>query len=264
VSVLADRQERLATESSQLATHGYCRFQVTEVADGDVHAAVEPLRQALDELPPDPYGRSRNRYRRYSQAVLLPWCSRLEWIPDLCDSSGAYTEYFQGDYNPEYPGSRRRFASLTPELKDDPTVQQLIWHDFQLTSWNDGQLVRPFNVGVHLVKLLATESGAPAFSSPDLLHQDGEPYTFVHLVARDNAVGATNVIAAPHCSGCRPEEVAPSFILDQFELHEPLDSYGIEDRAVSHYVSEVQRGREPRPGVRAALLIDYTPLAPTA
>lgn len=263
MSLLADRDERLCTESSQLATRGYCRFQVTELADGDVTGAVAGLQESLDALPSDPYGRSRNRYRRYSQAVLLPWCDQLEWIPDLCDSSGPYTEYFQGNYNPEYPGSRRRFASLTPELKSDPVVQRLVWHDFRLTSWNEGQLVRPFNVGVHLVKLLATESGEPAFSSPDILHQDGEPYTFVHLVARDNAVGATNVIAEPHCSGCRPEEVTRDFILDEFELLEPLDSYGVQDRSVSHYVSELHRGAEARPGVRAAMLIDFTPLAPT-
>lgn len=263
MSLLADREEGLDSQSVQLTTQGYCRFQVTELAGGDVHAAVGGLRQALDGLPPDPYGRSRNRYRRYSQAVLLPWCDQLEWIPDLCDASGPYTEYFQGDYNPEYPGSRRRFASLTPEVKSDATVRHLIWLDFRLTSWNEGQLVRPFNVGVHLVKLQATESGEPAFSSPDILHQDGEPYTFVHLVARDNAVGATNVIAAPHCSGCRPEEVAEDFILDEFELLEPLDPYGVQDRTVSHYVSRLERAEEPRSGVRAAMLIDFTPLAPT-
>jgi hypothetical protein len=57
--------------------------------------------------------------------------------------------------------------------------------------------------------------------------------------------------------------VTRDFILDEFELLEPLDSYGVQDRSVSHYVSELHRGAEARPGVRAAMLIDFTPLAPT-
>lgn len=255
--VLTVPKERLEAASAQLASAGYCRFRLAAGSDG-----MATLVKALEALPPDPYGRSRNRYRRYSQAVLLPWAEQLEWVPDLLDFSGGYTEYFQGDYNPEFPGIHRRFPSLTADLQDDPLVQELIWSDFQLTSWSEGQLIRPFIVGVHLVKLMVIEPDARAVSSPDHLHQDGEPYTFVHLVARDNAVGAANVIAPPHCSGCRPEEVARDFVLDEFEISEPLDSYGIRDAAVSHYVSALHRGPEDRPGVRAAMLIDFTPLVP--
>jgi hypothetical protein len=255
--VAAAPETRLETAAADLARDGYCRFRASAGSDG-----LELLQRALTDLPQDPYGRSRNRYRRYSQAVLCPWGERLDWIPDLRDETGPYTEYFQGEYNPEFRGIHRRFTSLTGELKGDSIMSRLIWQDFGLTTWSEGQLVRPFIVGVHLVKLIVHEAGARAVSSPDHLHQDGEPYTFVHLVARDNAVGAANVIAPPHCSGCRPEEIATDFILQEFELVTPLDSYGIRDRAVSHYVSALQRGPEDRPGIRAAVLIDFTPLIP--
>jgi hypothetical protein len=253
VSVVPESQ--IENARADLARDGYCRFR----AEAGI-SSLAPLHEALDDLPPDPYGCQRNRYRRYSQAVLRPWTSELDWMPGLQEGSGSYTEYFQGDYNPEFKGIHRRFPSLTDELKQDSLLLRLIWQDFGLTSWSEGQLVRPFAVGVHIVKLLVSEPDAQAVSSPNHLHQDGEPYTFVHLLARDNAVGAANVIAPPHCSGCRPEEIAPEFIQAEFELHEPLESYGVHDRAVSHYVSSLDRGPADRPGVRAALLIDFTPL----
>jgi hypothetical protein len=250
------------SRQEQLTTKGYCRFGIGDGLDGEIdwEAGAQRFADALEHLPADPYGRSRNRYRRYSQAVLLPWSRTLDWVPSLIGASGPYTEYFQGDYNPEFHGVHRRFSSLTESLQSDPVLQRLIWHDFALTTWSEGQMVRPFMVGVHMIKLMVEEAGNRAVSSPDQLHQDGEPYTFVHLIRRDNALGAANVLAPPHCSGCRPDELSDDFILDEFELHNPLDSYGVNDRAVSHYVSPLQRGPHDRPGVRAAILIDFTPL----
>jgi hypothetical protein len=232
------------------------------VPDMDVKRCQDRLRAALDNLPTDPYAVSVNRYRRYSPAIILPWCNQLEWVPNLGGPSNPYTEYFQGDHNPEYPGVFRRFPPLEDELKLDATLRQIVWNDFGLTFWSDRQLTRPFIVGVHLVKLMVVAAGQRGVSSPDHLHQDGEPFTFVHLVARDNATGATNVIARKHCSGAQPEDVAPDDILARFELLEPMESYGVQDRAISHYVSALERGPEDRPAVRAALLVDFTPLLP--
>jgi hypothetical protein len=238
-------------------------FDLREVAGLDAERCRERLQAAVDDLPRDPHATTVNRYRRYSPAILLPWHLRLDWVPNLGDPDDPYTEYFQGDYNPEYAGVIRQFPPLSDELKSDCDLHQVVLHDWSLTFWHERLLTRPFIVGVHLIKLMVSEAGVRAVSSPDHLHQDGEPFTFVHLVARENAVGAHNVIAEAGCSGCQPEGVPPEAILDEFQLLRPLESYGVHDQAISHYVSSLERGPEERPAVRAALLVDFTPLLPS-
>lgn len=245
----------------QLRSDGYCRFHVGDFgSDLDLDAVQQRLRDAIDDLPPDSYALSRNRYRRYSPGVLIPWLGQFEWAPNLGDAARPYTEYFQADHNPEFPDVFRRFPPLGEDLKSDPVLHRIISGDFGLTFWSERQLARPFVVGVHLVKLMVSRAGTTAYSSPNHLHQDGEPFTFVHLIARDNAVGATNVIAQPHCQGSMPEDVDRDAILAEFELEQPLESYGVCDRMISHHVSSLERGPAARPGLRAAMLIDFTPL----
>ena len=255
---------RLSTSTAQsLQTEGYCRFKVDDIAPSpDTERGLARLQAAVDNLPADPYAPAANRYRRYSNGILLPWTRRIEWMPNRQGPKGDYCEYYQSDYNPEYLSKVRHFVPFEEELKHDPFLNHILWQDFDLTFWNEAQLIRPFVVGVHLVKLLVNRAGDRAVSSPDVLHQDGEPFTFVHLVARDNAVGATTSVAIPESAGKKPEEVDPATIHVQFELQRPLESYGVFDSKVAHYVSALERGPEDRPAVRAALLTDFTPLVP--
>ncbi len=247
-----------------LESNGYCRFRADDIVPAyGANGGIARLRAAVEKLPPDPHAPLANRYRRYSNAVLLPWCRKLEWMPNRHSHAGPYTEYYQEpEFNPEFPAVVRRMPPLEDGLKGDPFLNDLIWHDFDLTFWTEVQLTRPFVVGVHLVKLLAAHEGSRAVSSPNHLHQDGEPFTFVHLVVRENAVGARTVVAEPGCGGRMPEDVDREQIHAEFELTLPLDSYGVHDRTVSHYVSALERGPEERPGIRAALLTDFTPLVP--
>src|SRR6266540_3696198 len=235
---------RLTTEAANcLRADGYCRFRLDDAGGG-----LERLQAAVDDLPADPYAPSANRYRRYSSGVLLPWCRRIEWMPVRLGPHGPYSEYYQGDYNPEYLSMVRRMVPFEEGLLHDPFLTEIVWHDFDLTFWNEAQLIRPFVAGVHLVKLLASRSGDRAVSSPDHLHQEGEPFTFVHLVKRQNAAGVATTIGVPGCAGRKPEEVDPASILQQFALREPLESYGVHDPRVSHYVSALERGPQARPG----------------
>src|SRR5215469_2779609 len=231
---------RLSASTAQsLLTDGYCRFKVDDIAPSpDTESGLGRLQAAVDNLPIDPYAPAANRYRRYSNGILLPWARRVEWMPNRQGPKGEFSEYYQSDYNPEYVSQTRHFMPF------------------------EAQLIRPFVVGVHLVKLLVPKAGDRAVSSPDVLHQDGEPFTFVHLVKRENAVGARTAVAIPDVAGKKPEEVDPATIHTQFELLRPLDSYGVLDSKVAHYVSGLERGPEDRPGVRAALLTDFTPLVP--
>jgi hypothetical protein len=249
---------RLTTSAAQsLQTDGYCRFQLSDDAGG-----LGRLQAAVDRLPTDPYAPTANRARRYSNGVLLPWSRRIEWMPTRMGPHGPYSEYYQGDFNPEYLSMTRRLVPFEEELLSDPFLHEIVWNDFDLTFWHEAQLIRPFVVGVHLVRLLVTKPGDQAISSPNCLHQDGEPFTFVHLVKRENAIGCTTAVGVPGCAGKMPEEVDPESIHTQFELQQPLESYGVHDPKVAHYVSALQRGPEDRAGVRAALLTDFTPLVP--
>lgn len=257
---------RLSTSTAQnLLTEGYCRFKVDDIAPSpDTERGLARLQAAVDNLPADPYAPTANRYRRYSNGILLPWSRRVEWMPNRQGPKGEFSEYYQSDYNPEYVSRVRHFMPFEDELKHDPFLNHIVWQDFDLTLgfWNEAQMIRPFVVGVHLVKLLVTNASDRAVSSPDILHQDGEPFTFVHLVKRDNAVGARTTVATPEAAGHMPEDVDQAIIHAQFELALPLESYGVLDAKVSHYVSALERGPEDRPAVRAALLTDFTPLVP--
>jgi hypothetical protein len=255
---------RLSASTAQsLQTDGYCRFKVDDIAPSpDTERGLALLHAAVDELPADPYAPSANRYRWYSNGILLPWARRIEWMPNRQGPRGEYSEYYQSDYNPEYVSQVRHFVPFDDSVKHDPFLSHIVWQDFDLTFWNEAQLIRPFVVGVHLVKLLVPNADDKAVSSPDVLHQDGEPFTFVHLVRRENALGVRTSVAIPESAGKKPEDVDPATIHTQFELRVPLESYGVFDSKVSHYVSALERGPEDRPGLRAALLTDFTPLVP--
>src|SRR5690625_7799112 len=90
-----------------------------------------------------------------------------------------------------------------------------------------------------------------AVSSPDCLHQDGEPFTFAHLIERKNVKGGTNVIGIPEVRGKQPDEVDEKDLHEVFEISKPLESYGVDDSAVSHYV-----GPEDGAAVRSVILIE--------
>ena len=250
--------------AAELRARGCVRFDAgNHIDDIDLPEAHAELEAQFESLPQDPYARSLNRFRRYASGVLVPWMRHIDWPPAVEDDRGRkFNEYYQGDHNPDYPGVARSFETISGECRRNPMLERLIWIDFGHTFWRPAEMRRPLAVGIHLVKLLAERDGEIAISSPNHLHQDGEPFTFVHLVRRDNAVGAVNTVARPDCSGLLPDHIADDFILDTFELTQPLESYGVCDRMVSHYVSPLTRGPEPRPGLRCSLLIDFTPMVP--
>jgi len=42
-----------------------------------------------------------------------------------------------------------------------------------------------------------------------------------------------------------------------FEITKPLESFGVQDSAVSHYVNPVENGDAEEAGMRSVILIDY-------
>lgn len=241
---------------------GYARFSLTdELTLPDLDSHYRQLKRAFDELPADPYGAGLNRYRRYSAAILLPWQRSLHWLPKSEDpESGLVLRYYQAAYNPEHPDIVRSFPALGSDVENNQLLQEMILFDFSLTEWPPELSSAPFYVGVHFIKLVAVRPGDTAMTSPNCLHQDGEPFHFAHLIYRENAVGGGNVIADVACAGAQPPDVLEEQIIEQFELSRPLDGYGIRDDVVSHHLDPIAKGPGPGPGVRAAILVDVTPM----
>jgi hypothetical protein len=218
---------------------------------------------AFLDLPPDPYGKAKHRYRRYSRATLIPWSRKIEWLPSRRAEDGSETsEYYQGNYNPSFAGKARSFAALGENIRRNRLLDTLIWHDFDRTFWSPEEQDLPKHVGVHFVKLMVDSSVETASASPEHLHQDGEAFTFAHLVGRENVIGGINTIAGPRCVGLLPEDITDRQVRACLELNKPLDSYGVCDQKVSHYLSAVRRGLGMGSGHRSVILIDFTTLVP--
>jgi hypothetical protein len=254
-------------EATELSEAGFARYGAEDfrkrVAEYDADRLLEELQGQFVGMPSDPYAPNANRYRRYGRAVYVPWSGNLTWLPPVQDAElGEATEYFQGDFNPEFRGARRRFPAVPAEARANELLRQIILFDAEQALWLDELRDGPVHIGIHFLTLRVEEAGERAVPSPDFLHQDGERFTFAHLINRDNVVGGVNVIAPPRCAGMKPEEISPDLRQAEFTLESPLDSYAVYDEKVSHYVSPVCRGDEPRPGERAILLIDFTPYIP--
>jgi hypothetical protein len=99
---------------------------------------------------------------------------------------------------------QRSFPTLHERTEANSLLRKLVLFDFSETRWSE-QAQLPLHVGVHMIKISVPQDSELGLSSPDVLHQDGEPYTFAHLIYRRNAVAAST--ASP-CQR-RPER-APS------------------------------------------------------
>ncbi|MGH3824506.1 MAG: 2OG-Fe dioxygenase family protein [Pseudonocardiaceae bacterium] len=251
-----------------LDTDGFARFTRTDILPGrtpaQVRARLAPLSRYYETLPLDPNAPHTNRYRRYARGVLLPWTRSVTWVPGTPDPEyGAITEFAQGGHNPEYPSARRRLPYIEAGILGDPLLRDLILFDLDAITWPQSILQNPVQVGVHFVKLRVDHAGEQAFSSPNCLHQDGGQLSmyFVHLLARANVAGGANVIAAPECAGQQEPDLSDHVIKARFTLDRPLDSYGVRDFQVSHYVSPIRVADPTHGGYRNTLLIGFIPYA---
>ncbi len=251
------------SDALELDRYGFIRFKASLNDTPSTEVYLKEIQESFHRLPVDPYDPSANRHRRYSSAVLLPWSRTLQWMPPLYNDVGdEISVYRQGNFNPEYSGQSRYFSPIDGTIRKSELLIDLIWGDYDRTMWESAEQGIPKYVGVHFVSLRVAISANEAISSPNHLHQDGETYTFAHLIQRQNAHGATNYIAGPQCAHLLPEDIAPHKIMASFDLHQPFESYGVLDRKVSHYVSALQKADNSKEAVRSIILIDFTPYVP--
>lgn len=245
---------------SQLRETGFAYYDLKNmIRYKGIETDLEQLTGAFDNLPPDEYAPHLNRYRRCARAVVMPKTYQIQWLPESEVDGKAYYEYFQGSFNPEYTGEYRRFPSLTKETMANRLLEKIIHFDFKETFWMREDALMPVHAGIHFVKLKVEKEGDVAVSSPNNLHQDGEPFTFAHLIRRRNIIGGMNAISEPSQRGKMPEDLDEKDITTSFYLENSLESYGVYDPLVTHYVGEVEKGDADGPGERSAILIDFQP-----
>ncbi|MFF5480065.1 2OG-Fe dioxygenase family protein [Streptomyces sp. NPDC012935] len=247
---------------SELSKNGFAKWNLADVFGiSESDSNYQALAGEYDNLPEDPYAAGSGRYRRYARGLYLPWSKEFSWIPATEDQSrDGMNGYYQGNHNPEYVGVVRNLPAISERARNNQLLLDIIDFDFQQTRWNDVDAVWPLHVGVHLIKLSIDEDGGEAVSSPNELHQDGEPFVFAHLMYRRNAEGGDNVIAPPKYRGMQPHQVPDDEVMASFELTRPLEAYGITDKLVSHYVGPIRKSDGEGPGERAILLTDFVPM----
>lgn len=229
----------------------------------DVEQSLGSLINSFEDLPVDPYDHEGLRHRRYGRFLYIPWQDALLEQPAIIKDDGRrVVEYVQPlSFNSEHGGKRRPFTPLHPVTRHNIALLELIRFDFWSLPIPKDWAGMPITVGVHQVSLRPS-NGKNAVSSPNHFHQDGEPFTYVHLMERRNVDGGFNYIGSPELSGFHPSEVKRNLIKEYFLLESFLDSFVVHDKMVSHYVGEVMEGNGLGEPIRAALLIDFTPNFP--
>lgn len=109
------------------------------------------------------------------------------------------------------------------------------------------------------MKIICSDNSKPGFSSPDCFHQDGEPFTFAHLVKRSpNVLGGDNYIANVASRNKKLEEINSSDIISKFKLQNFLEIFAVCDEKVSHYVSHLTLKEKTGESYRRMILIDFS------
>lgn len=227
----------------ELDRNGFARVKERDLSIS-VHLAedLERLIASFDDLPTDPYDQTQGRSRRFTIYAFLPWCGVLKPQP--------VSTYIQSrDLNPDSGDITRVFPRLERELeRNNSFLRALIEWDLTNVLFPDPVLGQPMLVGVHQVRMVA-RAGRPGTVSPNELHKDGEPFTWVHLLGRHGVSGGVNLVTDND-----KNELA------RFTLENRLDSFVLDDSQVYHHVSAIEVEPPFSEGYRDTILIDFTPL----
>ncbi len=227
-----------------LERQGYACFKGSELSiPRGLERELRELRQEYGVLPLDQYCEAGNRYRRHSRYVLLPWIQLLEPRP--------ISHYIQDrELNPEDGGVVRAFERLSETLEANAFLREMILFDFSNTTFGEELRSMPMDVGVHAIRYVASRD-VPGVSSPNRLHKDGEPFTFVHLIDRCGVTGGESLVTDND-----------KHLLEMLTLIDRLDTVAVSDEDVYHQVKPIEVTPGESEGHRDVLLIDFTPLLP--
>jgi 2OG-Fe dioxygenase len=245
---------------TKLVISGYAHYKPSiTYRDTDVNSIENEFRMLeIDRYAPEKV----NRFRRYGNGIIIPWESipQVHWIPPITNADGiVLTGYDQGGNNPEHENIRY-FNSLSDHAKDSDLLRNLILDDFSHTFWNNKSQEFPIYFGTHFVKLQSHAPYDAGISSPNCFHQDGEPFTFGHLVYRSsNTDGGINYIGRVSARDKSLTEVSEDEIVEEFTLHQFLETFAVFDPVVSHYVNPIYKASGSiEVAERWMILIDFS------
>lgn len=233
-----------APMKEELARKGFTHLKARDLLIPDkLERAFKHFKEESLDLPLDQYAPDRTRYRRHSRFVQLPWDGYLTHRP-------VHGYYQDKALNPVNGGVVRKFADLSPTMRQNEFLLQLIQFDLEHLPFAENDLQYPLDVGVHVIKIVA-RPGKPGVSSPNCLHKDGEPYTAIHLLSREDITGGESLVA---------DNTKRS--LFEVTLQDTLDSLIVRDSDVYHHVNPINVLPDREEGFRVVLLIDFTPMKP--
>jgi hypothetical protein len=227
--------------AENLLHRGYAVCSANDIGlEPELRAGWERLTLAYDQLPPDPYCKNGNRFRRHRRFVALPWARQIVPRPPV--------PYQQGtSFNPT-DGGVRDFSPLGLDSHNAHILRYLIQWD--LSQLPLSQADQAIDVGLHMIRMTCSPD-IPGVASPNCLHKDGELYTFIHVVRREGIIGGERVVADND-----------KCVLFEAVLDEPLATLAVFDHAVYHHVKPIHPAPGAKYGYRDVLLIDFTPLVP--
>lgn len=193
-----------------------------------------------DDLSEDTYLRNTafQRLRRYSHFLYNPLTGEMSLLPSA--------DYYQSkSVNPLFGGITRRFEPLHPSTLRSSFLNQLIVLDLKQLPVDEAQLVSPWKVGIHQIRI-ACEDGRPGLPAPEGIHRDGHSFVVMHLIARQNLSGGTSNIYREECE-----------FVQSVTLSAAMDSIFIDDSRVLHDVTRVHPTDRDRAANRDVLVVTY-------
>lgn len=156
-----------------LEKNGFAHYQVSIPCSENDFAL---LHKEFSTLERDIYApKEVNRYRRYANAIILPWKNNeLSWLPTKKEGGKELSGYDQGSNNPEH-NNIRYFNAISTELKNSDFLKNLVIDDFEKTFGMNTHYL-PIYAGIHLVKVCCLDNKFPGFSSPDCFYQKRNLY----------------------------------------------------------------------------------------
>ena len=206
----------------------------------DIEKCWEELRRDWNHLPADVCLKDKDRYRfrRYDRFFFLPVSGELLPLP--------HAAFFQSkEVNKLHGGIQREFAGIRARTFENTFLRQLIKFDFCQFSSKSNMIQKPWEVGIHEIRIVAKpgEAGKP---TPEGLHRDGYNFIAMHLIRRQNILGGVTTIY--------DKRKQP---LQALKLLDPLDSVYVEDARVMHDVTPVYSETNDVEGIRDVLVVTY-------
>ncbi len=242
---------------------GWIKIDPADIVNpGHNAAAASQLRKLFENLPVDPYCGPKTRCRRFIEFEVDPVLKAVEPLPAKADpdTGEMFVEYFQNkQVNPDDGGLGRRFPALDLSPCNTVFLKEIIWNCYELTEWPPETRDVKKVAGFHTVSYQPGETHQ-AVASPNVFHQDGEPYTFGILVERLGVNGGENYIGTLDTANKRLDEIPGTDILDTFTLENAFEGFGVCDRIITHYVAPLTRKAPGEKGYRNIILLDFTPI----